>query len=161
MRPRQGRSETASIEDCVTYVPAPSDTEKIPGQVIAALRSHEGGDDAAGNRSRSVRHRVDDVVDSQLEGEIGILPRIFFHLGPLPGIAQVNVVVDHHHLPAGVVLNAPIVSLISSLFPGSSTVDKLEPRNLDEFPNVVVTVKDRMTQGKVYGLILGKDHFHL
>ena len=44
-----------------------------------------------------VGHGVHDVVDAQLESQIDVFAGIGRRLGPLPGVSQIHIVVDHHH----------------------------------------------------------------
>ena len=102
-------------------------------------------------------HGVDDVIDSQLEGEVGIFTRIDFDFSPLPGVSQVDVVIDHHHEPSLLILYALVMSLIAPFLPGSPAVNELESRDLDEFLDVVVAVKDRVADVEVNRLVLRED----
>ena len=106
---------------------------------------------------RLVCHRVDDVVDPQLEGEGGVVAGVHFYFRPLPGVAQVHVVVDHHHEPPIFVLNSHVTGLVAALFPGSSTAHVLESGDLNQTVNVVVAVKNGVRQRKVDWLVFWKD----
>src|SRR5579883_2985837 len=64
---------------------------------------------------KSVRHRVDDVVDPDANAKSGELFVIARLVGPLPGIAQIHVETDRHHQAALVVVDAAPVGIVTVL----------------------------------------------
>src|SRR5450432_543398 len=61
--------------------------------------------------SRSMRHRVDHVINADADPQRGEFFRVARVVGPLPGITHVGVERHRNHYPAVVVVDAEPVSL--------------------------------------------------
>ena len=106
-------------------------------------------------------HGVDDVVDSQLKGQAGKLSRVGLLLRPFPRVAKIHVVIDDHHESSVGIGNPHVFGFEAALFPHSSRVKKVDPGNLEQPFNVVVTVKDRMVDRKIERFVLWQDPLDL
>ena len=77
---------------------------------LADARGSDQSPDRKGGLVRFlVRHRVEDGVDGEAVRQPGRFGRVFGHVGVLPGVADIHVVIDgHQHAPAVVIDRAPV-----------------------------------------------------
>src|SRR5689334_7851564 len=81
--------------------------------------------------SKSMRQCIDNIVDAEFIGLIGLFNGAKRIIGELPEIADVIVVVDNHHQPPGIIFQAPELRPLGLPGDVSSTVDRLQIQRLD------------------------------
>src|SRR5262245_61477274 len=87
--------------------------------------------------------RVKNGVDGDLVGVMGKSFGVFRLISPFVRVAEIRIVIDHHHEPAVVVEDAFAFSDESVLFPGNAAVEDIrEAWNLDDFVDVEKLMED-------------------
>src|ERR1700730_3105171 len=92
--------------------------------------------------TESVRHRIDDVIDSQPVGQRGKSLRVTRIVGMFPCVADMHVMADRHHDPPFIVANRPPLRLDAVPLVGSARADVLISRNLKTFVQIVEHVEN-------------------
>src|SRR5690606_15490641 len=110
---------------------ARASSESLSAPLTAAASSNRQRLARKGRTVSSVTHGVDDVVDGEAVGHRRHRLRVTRIVSVFPGIAEVHVVVDHHHQPALVVVDATPARRHAVLFVGHAVLQGRQARDLD------------------------------
>src|SRR5580658_9224402 len=116
--------------------------------------------------SSLVRHRVDEVIETDADAHVGVFLRVSRLIGVFPRVAQVVIVSHHRDQPVMIVVDAAPVGVVAADTPGGISaallahavgLRELHARHLIALIQVVDRMENRVVVGDVDDLSIG-DH---